>query len=147
MLSDNPKTLLRVFLVIGYALTLFGMIFDDSLNDTMPTEFQFYLDRMMLEETSRSTEISLMLGFPFFIGAMIAPIGLFFFKKWAVWLYIISGIGLTIALFGFEPWSPQHVLFMTTGTLGAIVYGFVLGIIFFTDAVYSKNTELNNQIN
>jgi hypothetical protein len=108
-----------------------------------PLEIQVYLERMLIEETPSSTIVSLYLGFPFFIGCIVAPIGLFFFKEWAAYLYVISNIGLLLTNIGFGPYI-EHSWMQALLSLGGILTGLIIGMIFFTDAVFSRAEEINN---
>ncbi len=137
----KSRKILRVTILLGYVQTLIFFATYDLLNQSLPIEYQEYLARRLAEPVVRSEEIFLFFGLPFFIGGLLAPIGLFFFKKWAVVLSLLSWLGLSVSTSGQAP-DMDHNIVETILSTGGMIYGFTLGVIFLTNAIYDREQDM-----
>jgi len=135
----TPKFMLRIALLLGWTSSIAYLLLSDSFNSQYPTEIQQHLLNSIQEETSFGTLVVFTVGVPLFLASIVASLGLFFYKRWALKLYVVSSLVLTLLTIGLGP-RINHGFFTALNDISYLTVGFIIAIICFTDALDPSET-------
>ena len=135
----NKLYVLRALIILEWILffPVIGLSF--ILQGLLPLELQDWLNR----ETETESElilfaVSFLLFIPLILLAFVSSVGLFFQKKWGVWLYL----GVSAFAFCLLPFSGpvvEHALMSTINGICNVVSGIIIGMILFTNVVLDQS--------
>ncbi|HEY8900619.1 MAG TPA: hypothetical protein VIM61_09425 [Chthoniobacterales bacterium] len=127
-------TILRISLIASMILAVVGSLIDMAFPSLLSPFLQEHLKKQMEAEFSSKDIIFAILAIPLCILLLASYIGLFFWKNWARYLYLVLGV---IAYF-LSPFLGDQVysgVAFTLYDLSTAIFGFILALLFFSPLV------------
>ena len=132
---------LKILIITEWFLVIAAVILSFSLENTLPPLLGEWLDSEEERDLTTIEMITLLTFIPEVIAWIIASIGLFFRKMWAVRLYIGTWILLLFTSLFSGP-AVEPPLTSVIGDCATLLGGIIIGIILFTDAIPQRQKEI-----
>jgi len=132
----NPKSALRIGVLVLWLSTALSIGLSFIMESSLPELLQSYIAWELEQDISVQDWIVLYVGIPLILVAIASSIGLFLYKPWAKWPYIISTL-VGLVLVAFIGPTVEHSYSMVFDYLGTGADGFIIAILLLTDAVAS----------
>ena len=139
-LGLNSRTALRIAILISWLSLILGVLGSYALESDLPVHLQQYLAWDLEQDMSQLELILLVVGLVFLVGAFIGSVGMFVFRVWGRNLYVLSII-VILALTPFFGPTVENAYESFFSELETLSDGLILGILFFTDAISTKQGD------
>lgn len=130
----SPKRALRIAIVVEWVLTLLSVVLSKTLDGHLPEPLLLWSQQHANADLSFLGTIAVVILMPAFVVSVVAAIGLFLFKPWARWLYLLSFVVGYVCLAFLGP-TVEHAIANAIADTSAIMSGVVVGIAFFSTAL------------
>jgi hypothetical protein len=131
---------LRAAILCEWGLIIIAVILSFTLESSLPPQLREWLAHESGQGLSKSYLINAGVGVIIIGSAIISSIGLFFFRNWAKWVYLVSTVSGYVLL-PFTGPTVEHAVTDTADELSIIVCGMILALAFFTDVVQGKKVS------
>lgn len=130
----SPKRALRMAIVAEWLLTLLTVVLSKILDGRLPEPLLLWVQQQAQADLSSFGTIAVVIMIPAFIMSLVGTVGLFLFKPWARWLYLLSYVIGYICLTFLGP-TVEHAVANAIADTSALMSGVVVGIAFFSAAL------------
>jgi len=130
----RSSTVLRLCLVLEWVLFLAGLGLSFAMERFLPEPLRAWLSAEAEGDPTVRELAVFGLCILLLISGIVGTVGLFFLQRWAAWLYLINLVlGMPLALLAGP--VVDHPLPYAIEEVGTIMYGMVIALAFFSDAL------------
>lgn len=140
----TARRALRIAIVGAWLMFITAQVLSYLLRNSLPAQLQVYLAAEDERETTLLGVAALLIGVPCLAASVVSSIGIFFFARWARWLYLGS-MAVSYAAAPLYGPTVEHVVADTFDHAETLLSGVVLGIAFFTDAIPREDAPRKEQ--
>jgi hypothetical protein len=133
----NTLIILRSCIILEWVLIIPSIALSFLLENHLPEHLRHWF---ILESERDPPTLELIIGvifLPLLLVVLTASIGLFFQKKWGIWLYLLGAI-FTYILLPFLGPTVEHALVGTIEDLSTLISGLIIGIVLFTNVILNE---------
>ena len=127
----SPRKLIRILIVAEVSAFVISCILSSVLERTLPEPLRTYSAATPPNPGLLFTVVYVSLAAPVLLLALVSHIGLFFFWRPARVLYLADGIGILVMV-TLDGAAVRTGLEGTFDYLSAVIYGSILGLLYFS---------------
>jgi hypothetical protein len=130
----NPQKALRICVIGDWVFVMLMIALEFALESWLPAPLRRWLDTRANSPTTLDEVVIVAFAILLLLSCIAASIGLFFFQRWAAWLFLFNVLMGFLFTLRTGP-VVMHSAASTASDVATVFEGLVLGIAFFTDAV------------
>ena len=130
----TSRTALRASIVTLWLSIALSIAVSFSLESDLPVLLQEYLVWDLEREWAQFEFALILVGLGFVVVTLVGSVGLFMLRIWGRNLFVVSTIALTV-LAPFTGSTVEHGIESAFSDIESLCDGFILAIVFFTDAL------------